>query len=224
MTDLDSVHDEHQNQALTQQIYFSLKSQILRNQLEIGQKLNTVNLAKQYNVSRTPVSAAIDLLVLDGLANRQIGKQAVVMPPTRDEIRRIYSYRLLLEPFIAGEALPYVNTNVLKELRQELLLMKETPYTRETAMGFDQKLHSVFWESLPSPSTEIIHKAIQECSIRVQAIAIYILDSKSNNNEDEHLNILDAALSGDPQKTANALYSHISSTCQNVLHYFDNLA
>ena len=125
MTDLDSVHDEHQNQALTQQIYFSLKSQILRNQLEIGQKLNTVNLAKQYNVSRTPVSAAIDLLVLDGLANRQIGKQAVVMPPTRDEIRRIYSYRLLLEPFIAGEALPYVNTNVLIELRQELLLMKK---------------------------------------------------------------------------------------------------
>ncbi len=223
MTELDSVHDRHKNQALARQIYFSLKQQILRNQLEIGQKLNTVNLARQYNVSRTPVSAAIDMLVRDGLVNREIGKQAEVMPPSRDEIRRIYSYRLLLEPFAAGEALPYVNTESLAELRQELLAMKQAPYSRETAMAFDQKLHAIFWESLPSPSTEIIYKAIQNCSIRVQALAIYILGDKSHNNNEEHLKILDAALSGNPEKTAEAVHFHISNTFQNVLHYFDNM-
>ena len=208
-------------EALTSQIYSSIKNQILSNQLPVGKKLNIVQLARQYHVSRTPVAAALDLLEKEGLIWRPIGRQAVVMPPARDDIARIYSYRMLIEPLVASEALPYVNVEELQEMRRDLIKMMQSEYSRETAMEFDQRIHSIFWNSLPSPSTEILYKAIQECSIRVQSVAIYSMNGETTNNE-EHLRILDAAILGDPERTAAELRNHISRTCENVLRNLDN--
>ena len=62
-----AVRQEYDSSDLTHQVYYALKREILVGKLPAMEKLNVVQLAKQYNVSRTPVTQALELLKQDDL-------------------------------------------------------------------------------------------------------------------------------------------------------------
>ena len=96
-----AARQEYDSNDLTHQVYYALKREILVGKLPAMEKLNVVRLAKQYNVSRTPVTQALELLKQDDLIEQLPGKRATVKTLSPQEISTIYLFRKQLEPVVA---------------------------------------------------------------------------------------------------------------------------
>ena len=103
--------------SLADSVYETLLEAILSGQLRKGTELNAVTLAQQLDVSRTPVQEAIRRLEADGLAVNPVGQQSASPRLHPDDIREVYSMRLLLESEAAALACRQIAPAALESLR-----------------------------------------------------------------------------------------------------------
>lgn len=204
--------------SLTQQVYCAIKEDILLGHLKIYEKLNIVRLSKKYNVSRTPIKCALEMLVHDNLIEASPGKQAVVRPPSVAEITRIYLIRKQLEPTVAKLSVKLIPKTELIELKQLLQNLQTYPDMHIDNIVFDRRLHSMLWRYLDSPMISSIFRIINVYSVRVQSFTTYEISTPSTNNM-EHMDILDAAIERDGDKIKKAVQIHLSRSLMRLLEY-----
>ena len=94
---LNSLKKNVRPLSLVDSIYETLLEAIVSGQLPHGSELNSVGLAKQLEVSRTPLREALRLLERDGLVHQEGNHKARVAEFSADDIREIYEVRLQLE-------------------------------------------------------------------------------------------------------------------------------
>ncbi len=82
---------------LREQLVIALRRAILEAQLPPGERLVETSLAEQLGVSRGPLREAIRQLVEEGLVDQTPFRGAVVRSLSVEDIKEIYSFRLLLE-------------------------------------------------------------------------------------------------------------------------------
>ncbi len=107
--------------SLVDSIYETLLDAIVSGQLPHGSELNSVSLAKQLDVSRTPLREALRLLERDGLVHQAGNHKARVAEFSADDIREIYEVRLHLEAASAELAAKHITPDLLNELRAEAM-------------------------------------------------------------------------------------------------------
>jgi DNA-binding GntR family transcriptional regulator len=81
--------------------YEILKQRIVGGQYKPGSQLKEIPIAKELDLSRTPVRAALKRLVEDGLAIADLGRGVYVAAWTDWDVHEIFELRLLLEPYAA---------------------------------------------------------------------------------------------------------------------------
>lgn len=126
---------------LSEQAYITLKQAILTGNLLPGAKLNEVELAKQLNVSATPVREAFRKLEKDNLVVRILYRGVFVKGYTPEEIISMYQCRAVME----GLAARLCATEASEEQKQELVaLAKECTETTnpEDRVQVNSRLHS----------------------------------------------------------------------------------
>ncbi len=82
---------------MKQQVYNILKKRIADGTYRHGQRLQEPDLAKELNVSRSPVREAIKELVMEGILIDTPNKGAALKVFTEKEIADIYALRILIE-------------------------------------------------------------------------------------------------------------------------------
>jgi len=204
---------------LTHQIYYSIKQEILIGKLPVGAKLNAVRLAEQYNVSRTPVTQALELLKQDNLVEQFPGKRATVKPLSPQEISTIYFFRKQLEPAMVQLSLHAIPESEALTLRKLVVDLMAHPEKRDESIQVDERIHSMLWRHLNSPLVNSIFRSINEYSVRLQSFTTYSIEESSSNSQ-EHLDIIDAVLARDAAAAAKAIEVHLDSSCQRLLSFF----
>src|SRR5690349_14421330 len=89
---------------LVDEVYEGLLEAIITGHLTSGQDLNELAIARQLNVSRTPVHEAVLRLLGDGLAEQRSSGRARVIQFTRGHVLSIYEMRKILEGAAAHAA------------------------------------------------------------------------------------------------------------------------
>ncbi|MBO3065414.1 MULTISPECIES: GntR family transcriptional regulator [Staphylococcus] len=101
-------------------------------------------IAKEFNVSRSPVRDAFKLLKQDQLIHlERMG--AEVLPFDDNEKKELYDLRIMLESFAFSRIKPLMHNQIVKELRKQLEMMK-VAVKFEDAEAFtehDMKFHEV---------------------------------------------------------------------------------
>ena len=97
--------------SMNEQVYLSLRNDILTGRYRDGQQLLQADLAEQYHVSRIPVREALMQLSSEGLVEIIPYKGAVVASFSLDELHEIFEIRYSLESLI----LRYVVQNITEE-------------------------------------------------------------------------------------------------------------
>jgi DNA-binding GntR family transcriptional regulator len=90
-------------------VYQKLKNAIIKRYIKQGTKLVETALAKQLNVSRTPVRGAIRRLAYEGFATYAPNKGACVIEPTIEEIKGTFFVRIQLEKAAARLAAEHIS-------------------------------------------------------------------------------------------------------------------
>ncbi|WP_053749032.1 GntR family transcriptional regulator [Streptomyces sp. MMG1533] len=98
---------------------------IIEGRLEPGQDLNSVDLSRRFDTSRTPVREALMLLEQEGLVEMKARRRPRVAAPSPQDIRDIYQVRKRLLSMLAGLLVERAEDEELGELRTRVERMRK---------------------------------------------------------------------------------------------------
>jgi DNA-binding GntR family transcriptional regulator len=107
----------------------TIGAEILDGTLPPGRDLNSVDLARRFNTSRTPVREALVMLEKEGLVEIPPRRRPRVAEHDRDEIREIYRVRAAMLGLCASEACEHASAEELAELRAIVTAMQDAATT-----------------------------------------------------------------------------------------------
>lgn len=145
------------NQSLQEQAYQALKTAILSGELAPGQRLVEVQLAKQLQVSRTPIREAMQLLEHENLIANDANDTLRVATISVTDAAQLYDCRIALEQLSVTEACQNASKSQLKELEQmveqaeKLVKSKPTQLTSFRLLDLDYRFHQLIAKSSRNP-------------------------------------------------------------------------
>jgi DNA-binding GntR family transcriptional regulator len=120
--------------SLTDQVYGTLKEEILRVHRAPGEILAEPELAAQFGISKTPIREALRLLVQDGWVRVLPRKGYLIRPLGLDDVREVFSLRQMLEPAMAAEAARRATARDIERLSELLRGQAEADGVIEQAL------------------------------------------------------------------------------------------
>lgn len=210
--------------SLQDRVYMILRERILSGKLPPNAVLNTSQLSKQFNVSRTPVRDAVNRLVSEGLAVKFVHREVKVADFMSDENYEIFKARSALEGIAASSAARYIG----EEDKQKLIdfaKMAEACSLAGDEDGFmeaDQKMHFLIYENMKTPVLQTMAKQLYIMVRHNSAIGLSI-EGRGEQVRTEHLNLVKAILSGDSQLAEKAGYQHQFNSIVNLRQKFEKL-
>lgn len=207
--------------ALPDQVYEILREQIFDRIFAPDEKLNIEALARDMNVSATPVREALSRLSAEGLVKIAPYIGAKVSPiPGPEHYRQIYDLRLVLEPWAAAEAAKRRDPVALAEMAVALQAMEATELAKryrrfKTFSDADEAFHcAIFKGACNEPALQsFIH-----LNTHLHIARLYI---DRNHYTDEarqfHLAIFEAIQSGQHRLAHQQMYAHLERSKYRLL-------
>lgn len=208
--------------SLVDSVYETLLEAIVSGSLAPGSDLNSVDLARQLEVSRTPVKEAIKLLTHDGLAEQVNNHRARVASFSRQEIVEIYDVRKLLEMAAAERAARLIGDEELQGLRQDaraLLRSQRSVAWAAQAIEYDIRFHQVV---AAASGNRRLRKEVERYRLLVRGFC-RMTGRKKNLLQalKEHVEILDALATRRPSSARRAMGAHIDARLTALLNDLD---
>lgn len=125
------VASRHDRPSLVAQIACEVGAEIVEAHILPGQDLNTVDLARRYHTSRTPVREALILLENEGLVDIMPRKRPRAKVYSMVEVREIYRTRAALLEFVAADVAAHAREEDIALLRGILRQMQRASEERD---------------------------------------------------------------------------------------------
>lgn len=184
---------------LSDQVYYSLRTAIISLELEPGQKIRDMDLAEQFNVSRTPIREALKRLENEGLIITKPGSVTQVSAINIEEVKQAFVVVASLHGLAARLAASHLTTNefdLLETYNDELIASIDRKNVFE-ALQADDYFHGVFIKA--SKNMEIA-KVLESLMPKLRRLEFKKFDSKqATNSVSEHKKIITACKEKDIQ-------------------------
>lgn len=214
--------DDSRLGSLRSRVFSHLQNDILNGFYEPGESLIETKLSEELGVSRTPIREALRQLELEGLVQSIPNKGVIVKGVSPQDIRDIYTIRMLIEGLAARWAAEKITDEELQELKDTVDL--EEFYTARNdyshLLQSDTKFHDIIFKASKSkPLTHTLstfHHYVQKArkiSMSSPGRAMKVLN--------EHKAILQAIIDKDAQKAERLTTEHVSNASINLLKQFE---
>jgi DNA-binding GntR family transcriptional regulator len=203
---------------LAEGAYEAILERILSGALPSGATISEVALARNLNVSRTPVHQALVRLAREGLIEHRSGLQPRIARFTREDVIEIYEMRLLLESAATQRAAKRMDPRVLAELTREadaLAAAPDGPDWARQALDFDSRFHDAV--AIASGNRRL-RQEIAKYRLLVRAFCR--MTGSSENLRDalrEHQAVLRALAERHPAAAGQAMAQHVQKRVDAVL-------
>lgn len=137
----------------TEDIYEIIKDRIIHLKYKPGQVLNEVDVANEFEISRTPIRRVFQMLQNDKLINIVPRYGAQVTPVDFKEMKSIFEITRELDPFAAKLATERITPDQIKEL-EEIMARMHTYNIKEDyqeAINDDERFHRIIYLSCGNP-------------------------------------------------------------------------
>ncbi len=206
---------------LADTVYENLLERILSGKLMPGTVVSEVALAKELNVSRTPVHDALRQLAKDGLIDQSPGRRAVIATFSKDDVYDIFEMRKLLEAEAcrrAATGLDRTNLQRLREAADDLAANKDNQEWVSRWTDFDEDFHDTIAKASGSPRLwqDIVRYRLLHRGFNMLTTTVDCLQQALK----EHMDILDALEQRDPEAAAQAMVAHIQEWQAYFVNHF----
>jgi len=195
---------------LAEELRLQLADEIVRGTLAPGATLDETNLARRFQVSRTPVREAIRLLAASGLVEARAHRAALVAQPSGELLAGMFEAMAELEALCAGfaaERMTSVERRALEDIHEKLrvLIQSGDPQSyHEVNEAFHNAIYSGAHNTYLAEITLATRSRVQPFR-RAQFRNLGRL-SKSHI---EHDRVVEAILRGEHSIAGSAMYAHI---------------
>ncbi|NHM31398.1 GntR family transcriptional regulator [Bacillus sp. C11] len=207
-----------------QQIQQSIKESIFNGLYKPGDRLYEVQIAKQYNISRSPVREAIRALVIEGLLVMDEKSQISVYKPTLKDVRDIYECRISLESTAVALATVRVKSKQLQELDETLkataVAIKDKD--ADSIIANNARFHELI---LQYCGNERLIKIVGDLKGLINYYRVLNIQGtdRANTILKGHTQIFEAMKKRDPEKAADRLKEHTEEDLKNLIQVIEQL-
>jgi DNA-binding GntR family transcriptional regulator len=189
-----------------------LRMAIYHGELTPGQRLVETELVGKYETSRGAVREALVLLSNEGLVERQRNRGAWVRPVSLKEAIEITEARAVLEGLCAAKAAAQATKRNHRELRAIGRKMTDAVKKGDifTYSVTSQQVHTRVREISGQATAAGILDRLRYQSVRYQ-FSVSLLPGRPAQGLKEHLAIIDAVISGDPEVAEQTMRKHLHS-------------
>lgn len=189
----------------TERIYQAL----IHGEMKPGQRINEVELARAFGVSRNPVREALRRLEHSGLLYSEAGRGTFVRKLQLSDIDEIYSFRRTIEVFAARLAVKHLRPKELQSLEHLFDKMRASALsgsgvgTVENDLLFHRRICELSGNSRAL-------RCFDDLSAEIRML-IMLVNRRYEVEEavDDHLPILEALRTRDPDESARTIAEHI---------------
>lgn len=208
---------------LSQFVYEELRRLILSNHFAPGETLVEEKLATQWQVSRTPLRAALARLEKDGLVSITAHKGCVVAPITERDVIEIFQVREGLEVMAVYLATPHIPEDELQEMVAYFAeieqAMAEGNY--ELYIPSDARFHALFVTYVPNRLLATMLADIHDRVTRIRNFGHQQIGAHMRQAFSEHSLILARLCARDAEGAAAAMRVHLRNVTQRMLALLD---
>jgi len=211
---------------LTDDVYETVRAQVMDHVVAPGARINIDALARDLQVSPTPVREALARLEADGLVRKRplVGYTATPLL-TRDEFDELVEMRLILETAAARRAAARSATAepaLLGLLREAADLPGPVPGAQGYASiaaftAQDARFHNLLAEQ---SGNRMLHDAVVRLRPHLHLFRLHFPPTHYRTSGAEHHRIVDAVASGDPDRAETAVREHLLAARQRHLPFF----
>lgn len=193
--------------------YSFLRQRLISGHYGPGNQLKEEHIAEELGISRTPVRAALQQLVQDGLVVSAANRGMFVAEWTDHDILDVWSLRLVLEPHAAALAAERAGKRQIESMRAanaRLLSALNSDRKNRIAEMQDANLdfHSLIIEAARSPRLRAA--ALQTVDTPLLLGTYYIMDEKSIlRSFNHHEDIIAVIEARDSEAASKAMWLHL---------------
>ncbi|MBY6062405.1 GntR family transcriptional regulator [Microbacterium esteraromaticum] len=194
-------------------VHARIRQQIMHNEIRPGSRINVDKLARELGVSTTPVREALRQLQGDNLVVQHPGRGYSTTPLLNgEELRAMFEFRLLVEPWAARTAAQERLSNPGYLLEQHLKGIEEFAMTsknlRQEVVAHDTFFHDSI---VLSTGNTVLSTAYQQAHCQLHSYRLHPHDYTYRLTFDEHLTIAQAISNRDPQAAEAGMRAHLQN-------------
>lgn len=223
MPNVPNVPDGSEHLPETVSLLDTLRMAIYHGELTPGQRLVEADLATQYETSRGAVREALALLTNEGLVTRERNRGARVRPVSLEEAIEITEVRAVLEGLCASKAAQNITAQERKEFKTIAREMSDAVRRNDIVVynRTSQRVHTRVREIAQQETVAQILDRLRYKSVRFQ-FHVALLPGRPSQGAKEHVAIIDAVCSGDPDLAERVMREHLWSVI-GALHKLGEL-
>lgn len=195
---------------LTERVYSSLKEAILSLKIRPRDYLIIGEVAKHYNISRTPVREAIILLEQEGWVENEGRRGARVTVPSVQQVMEIIEMQAVLESYVVRQATPQVTDLDILQLGD--ILTEAEKALAQGSLDLSAELGNQFHDTLAIKvgNQRIAAQIIQlrEHMARVRPLIWRVDQAPAQESARQHRQILQAITDRDPMTAESLMMKH----------------
>jgi DNA-binding GntR family transcriptional regulator len=217
------THEIEQGLSETVSLLDKLRMAIYRGEFPPGQRLVEAELAEKYKTSRGAVREALALLQNEQLVTRQRNRSAWVRAVTIEEAIEILEVRALIEGLCAARAAIRVTEEDRRELRRLADAMTDAVQNGDvlTDSMLSDQIHTRLREIAGQQTAAGIIDRLRHQGVRYQ-FHVSLLPGRMAQGLTEHLTIIGAVTSGNPEVAERTMREHLLSVI-GALHQLAEL-
>ncbi|MEC1259121.1 GntR family transcriptional regulator [Bacillus swezeyi] len=213
-------------QSASDYAYNELRSKIIELEYPPSEQLAEDSLAKDLEISRTPLRQALYRLELEGLVNKQPNGRLRVCPISPDEAKEVFKVREALEGLLTAEAAQLMTTERLHQLedRIELMKMAAAKDRKADTVKYGSEFHSILHAISTNATAKRFLEQLESRIERYRRISGYKNPHyKPSVSLHEHLDIFDAVKERNSSLAEAAMRSHIRRSLRSIEETLERL-
>ena len=204
--------------SLAEQAYARLRHEILTCVLSPGQVVSERELARQYEVSKTPIREALTQVCHDGLMQRLPGRGYMVTPITIKDVRDLFDLRLILEVTAAERAAQNSSPAQIATLKEMSVVSYslDDPESHVLFLKTNRNFHLALAEAAGNRRLVKTMEGLMTDMDRLFHLGLRLRDS-SEEMRQEHQEVVAALESGDVEGVRDAIARQIMTSRDRIL-------
>lgn len=201
----------------SERVYQALREQIFAGTLAPGARLVELQLAAQFDVSRTPVREALKRLTAEGLVSLDSARGMVVRDLDPREVEQIYLIREVLEGLAARLAVHAATAAEVGKLHLLMDMMEESARNQrwEVVVQANLKFHEVLLAASGNERLCSMARSLQDFVWRFSSVA-FTNHARVEKVLTEHRAIVAALEAGDADRAETLARQHMTIARTNL--------
>jgi len=204
--------------SLAEQAYLQLRGEILTCTLAPGQVVSERELARRYEISKTPIREALAQTYHEGLMQRLPGRGYMVTPITIKNIRNLFDLRLILEVAAAERAAQHPSPEQIAKLKEMAVVSYhlDDPESHALFLKTNRDFHLTLAESATNQRlVEVLDGLFNEME-RLFYLGLRLRDSSEEMTR-EHQEVVTALENGDVEAARETTSKQIMNSRDRIL-------